>query len=402
MTFQPDTALAYARSLARPRRVGTPEEVAIIGEIAARLEQFGYRVERQAFEFSMGAHVATTLVIFGALVLIVLTFWAWSFSALAGVAPALLLLGLLAGASRINRLVAEASVAAPTGLKVSAWQRLCLRLGARHRTANIVARLPPTAEAAAGPGQPPRLLLVAHWDSKSQALPLAGRMGLIAVAGGSAIAFAVLDLLRPIAAGLTSAAALAGLLAMVAGVPVLLLFLAGAGNASPGAIDNASGAGLVLHLAEVLAQARPSLPFGVLITGAEELGVMGATAFVQSGQRAGTLPPAGAGQYVLNFDGIGTKGRLAVVGNAMGALGSLVRECCVDLRLPLGRLPLVGAQFDHIPFAEHGYEALSLVTLGPAARRVHTPADDVDQLDAEGFRQAGEVALRLIRKLDQT
>ena len=84
---------------------------------------------------------------------------------------------------------------------------------------------------------------------------------------------------------------------------------------------------------------------------------------------------------------------------APSGLGALVRACCVELQLPLGRLPLVGALFDHIPFADAGCDAVSLVTVGAASRALHTPADSAALLNVEGFRQAGEVALRLIDRL---
>ncbi len=397
VTFQPEVALAYARELAYPRRVGSPGEARAIESLAARLAEAGCVVERQPFTFSTGAQVATTLEIFFAQCLILLTFWAWSLSAAAGLVPALLLLGLLASTARVQRRVAAGSIAPPPGQAPSAWQRFCLRLGKRQQTVNLVARYPARAEAA----KRPSIFLVAHSDSKSQVMPLVARMLFIALSGGAAVLFALLTLLRPLWPEVTSAAAVTGLVALVAGVPVLFLFLAGAGNASPGAIDNASGAGLVLHLAEVLAAGDRGLDVNFLITGAEELGVVGATAYVLAEQQAGRWPAGAANSVsVLNFDGIGTAGHLAVVGGGAGSrLGELVRACCVDLQLPLGRLPLIGAMFDHIPFAEAGCEALSLVTVSAAGRSVHTPADTADKLHVEGFRQAGEVALAVIERL---
>jgi Peptidase family M28 len=80
-------------------------------------------------------------------------------------------------------------------------------------------------------------------------------------------------------------------------------------------------------------------------------------------------------------------------------LAACVRQACRELEIPLGRLPLVGAQFDHLPFADLGLDALSLVTTGPAALSVHTPQDDASKLDADGFRRAGEVALSVLEKL---
>ena len=95
MTFQPATALDYARALAQPRRVGTPGEAAAIEAIAARLAAAGCQVERQPFSFSTGAQAAVTLVILLAQCLILLTFAAWGLSAWAGLLPAALLLLLL-------------------------------------------------------------------------------------------------------------------------------------------------------------------------------------------------------------------------------------------------------------------------------------------------------------------
>jgi hypothetical protein len=397
--FYPETALAYARDLAYPRRVGTPGEAAAIDGLDSRLAAAGYQVTRESFEFSAGAQVVTTLEILGAQTLILLTFWAWGLSAFAGAVPALVLLALLGLTGRLQRLVAAASIAPPPGAPRSLWQRLCVRLGDRQRTVNLVARLP---EVAPTDHDRPHLYLVAHSDSKSQALPLTARMLLIALAGLAAAAFAVLSVLRPLWPSLTSPAAILGLVALLVGVPVLFLFLAGAGNASPGAIDNASGAGLVVHLAEVLAARRPEVNLTILITGAEELGVVGATAFVLAAQASGKLKrqSEAGGVFILNFDGIGIEGRLALVrGRKESNLAKLVHACCVELQLPLGRLPLVGAMFDHIPFAETGCDALSLVTIGPAARSIHTPADSADRLHISGFRQAGEVALRVLEKL---
>jgi hypothetical protein len=66
VTFQPTTALEYARALAYPRRVGTLGEAAAIEALAQRLAAAGCEVERQPVAFSTGAQTATTLEIFAA------------------------------------------------------------------------------------------------------------------------------------------------------------------------------------------------------------------------------------------------------------------------------------------------------------------------------------------------
>ena len=113
-----------------------------------------------------------------------------------------------------------------------------------------------------------------------------------------------------------------------------------------------------------------------------------------------------SGLYVFNFDGPGVEGKLYLVGGDERRdgvhphrLGSLVRESCRELGLPLGRLLTLGALFDHIPFAQRGLDAVSLVAIGKATWSIHTTGDAVDKLAASGFRNAGEVALRVIEKL---
>jgi hypothetical protein len=76
-----------------------------------------------------------------------------------------------------------------------------------------------------------------------------------------------------------------------------------------------------------------------------------------------------------------------------------VQHACAELHLPLKRFGFIGALFDHIPFAQRGFDALSLVAVGRASRSVHTPADAIDQLHVRGFDQAGRVALRVIEDL---
>ena len=61
MDFDPEVALNYARSIARPRKVGSGEEVVVANELADRLTRFGWQVERQPFEFSTASNVVLSL-----------------------------------------------------------------------------------------------------------------------------------------------------------------------------------------------------------------------------------------------------------------------------------------------------------------------------------------------------
>lgn len=391
MTFDPHLALDYARALSFPRRVGTPGEAAAKQAITDRLTGFGYAVKHQSFECSSGADVVVALLIALAQVLIILTFWAYAGPPGLALLPAAALVALLVSVNRLSRWAA-AGVLAPAG---GVWPRGLGRLGRRFTTHNLVVHAP------SGRAGAPHLILMAHWDSKSQVLPLVVRIALIAAAGAFGLAFAGLTLLRLAAPGLTAGAAVCGLAALVAGVPVLLLYLVGAGNASPGAVDNASGLGLLLHLAEHYLAAPPALDLTFLVTGAEELGILGAEAYVQAAQARGDWT-GGVRPHVLNLDGVGTTGRLAYVAAEAAPLTALVRAVCAELGLRIGRLPLVGAMFDHLPFADAGLDALSLVTVGRAARHAHTRADSADKLHVQGFTRAGAVVLKVVEQLERT
>jgi hypothetical protein len=390
MTFAPEIALDYARTLARPRRVGSGEDEAVAQDITRRLEHCGWTVERQPFQFSGLVNVVVAVEI-----LILLAVVALSSRINAGWVPALVILMLIFSTDRIIH-AAQARAIAP-----GAASRRRARFLPQFAAANLVA-IPPRS-----PDNPslPHLYLVAHYDSKSQFVPIVVRVALFVAAIGGGAAFAGLTLGGLIFPALIPAAEVAGILALVAGVPLAVLLLVQVGNASPGAIDNASGVGTVLHLAEVLT-AHPDvlnrLRVTILLTSAEEFGLLGAAAYVQQNESRLRRQTEAGGQHISNFDSVGVAGALHYVGapaRSPRRLVNLIRQACGQLNIPVRKYFLPGALFDHMPFAQHEFDAVSLTAIGPATRHVHTPADSTDKLNVRGFEQAGRVAMRVIEKL---
>ena len=128
---------------------------------------------------------------------------------------------------------------------------------------------------------------------------------------------------------------------------------------------------------------------------------MGSVAYVAAHEALLREQAQHGGLHVLNFDGVGVDGSLCYVGGSRQRqngdrinLLTYVQDACAELNLPLKRFGFIGALFDHIPFAQHGFDAVSLITVGRASRSVHTPHDAIDQLHVRGFDQAGRVALR--------
>jgi len=355
-------------------------------EIEERLHGWGYEVERQPFTFSMASESYLKLFILScALLVVALLIWHDR-------VMAVLLVLLVALFMPLNRRVQSAALERNgRGLK---W-------GQRYATSNLIATHPERNEAKSKDALP-HLFLVAHYDSKSQHLPLVARITLFMLAISAGLILVALTLLDvstvlylPI-----------GLLALATAIPLLFLDV---GNNSPGAIDNASSVGLVLHLAEVLAQRadwQDKLHLTILIPSAEEMTLMGSVAYVTAHAEMLRDQERTGGLYVLNFDGIGVDGDLYYVGRSHRpqnsdkiSLLTRLQTACAELQLPLKRFGFVGALFDHIPFAKRGFDAISLIAIGRASRSVHTPADSIDQLHVRGFDQAGRVALRVIDQI---
>ncbi len=398
MPFDPGAALAHARALSRPRRVGSGEDEVIAGEIEARLRGFGYRVEREPFEFSTGVNVFVNFLLISGMLLVAASLWLRGLKSPAAIAPALMILLPVLLSNRMLRAAESGSLAPQPGDARSLWTVVCLRLGARHHSANVVATRDIRAESSGRP----HLYLVAHYDSKSQRIPLVVRVALFIVAFSGGLVFIALNLLALVFAGLDAAIVAFGGAVALAIIPLLF---AGAGNDSPGAIDNASGVGTVLHLAECLASrvdVLGKLGVTILITSAEELALMGAAAYVYRHQPELCRQAGQGGLYILNFDGVGVDGDLRFDARDQaraGRLASLVGEAGAELGMPLRRLALPGLLFDHMPFARRGFDALTLIGLGRATWSIHTRADSADRLHPRGFEQAGRVAWRVIEKL---
>jgi Zn-dependent M28 family amino/carboxypeptidase len=228
----------------------------------------------------------------------------------------------------------------------------------------------------------------------------------ILIAGS--LIFAALTLLSFFNEIFTSISFVIGYLVILSGIPLLFLDY---GNDSPGAIDDASGVGLLLHLAGVIAK-HPNLSeklgITVLITSAEELAVKGALAYVTEHGTRLHNQAEGGGLHVLNFDGIGVDGKIYLVGGSNrvagpsgGNLFNLIKRSAEELGILVGRFILPGALFDHVPFANEGFDALSVIGIGKSSWVVHSGNDSPEKLHVDGFNQAGRLAIRVIEKFSR-
>ena len=228
----------------------------------------------------------------------------------------------------------------------------------------------------------PSVWLMAHLDSKSQPVSLLIRA---AAAVGVLASWVCLILVwtgsrvLPLPGALLLGAATCG---AVASVPLLLSWV---GTRGSGALDNASGVAAILRAASIIDRA---IPVGVLITSAEELGLAGARAWVQS---------RGAG-VVINCDGVDDRGALTITATGAGRhlLQSLRRNGVLgfDARIRRG---LPGILVDSTAFADEGWAACT-VSRGTrySLARVHTAHDTLDRMSGVGVESAAGVIAGLV------
>ncbi len=232
----------------------------------------------------------------------------------------------------------------------------------------------------------PRVWLVAHLDSKSQRYPLALR-----AAGASLTLLAWAALM---AADLLAAAGHAWphgwWIWAVGAAGGALLALASSGNASPGAVDNASGVAAVIAAAGRLGSV---MPVGVLITDAEEAGLAGAHAWARG------RPPGVA----INCDTIDDRGRFMLLtsGRRPAALCEAAARAGLATGTPVSvrRLP-PGVLTDGVALARAGWTSATLgrATVGTLLR-IHTPRDSVGHLAGAGIGPAAALLEAMVREL---
>jgi hypothetical protein len=323
--------------------------------VATYLRALGYTVIQQKFTFAPASLLAFPL--FGAglgfLVLVLLPFLSSTR------APAWGALAIWA-----SGLLALVVVAAGIGL---GWVPLGEGL---REDANLIATR--------GEAQP-RRWVVAHLDSKAQGHSMAGRLVAVWTVGFAVVVITALTVARlhhPLPPGW-----------LVVGAAIALLagFLAGRGRIrgrSLGARDNGTGVVAALSAAAI-ADSR----WGILITGAEEFGLVGARVFAR-------LTPELQKAEFVNVDTVDQEGNLYLVShNASGErLARALEPQLSGLAVPVRRrrLPL-GIFVDSAPLARANAPAITIgrLTWG-TLRRIHTPADTPDGLSLTTAEQVGK------------
>ncbi len=269
-------------------------------------------------------------------------------------------------------------------------------IGRKHNSANIIA----TNEKKQA-GNTPVLLFVAHYDSKSQILPIAVR----AVAYGIAIVGLILLTVISVTQVITLVWLSDPIAWSIAGITtfcLLLLQINLTENRSPGGFDNASGVGVMLEMARVVMARDEKKSIIFLATGAEEYGMCGALRYMQKHADEHDRNRT----YVINLDGLGVGNGVNLVTrygippvHTTRKLAKTFWTSGTSLGVQVSERYLpIGVGLDSIPIASRGFETVTLTAgdVGSVALKIHSKRDNADLLNVESLQQVGELITDVI------
>ncbi len=183
----------------------------------------------------------------------------------------------------------------------------------------------------------------------------------------------------------------------------LLLFNT-VGNKSPGALDNASAVGIILALAKKIALENPlkSLNLYFIASGAEELGLYGADAYIK--KHKPEFNPKNT--YFLVYDSPAMKGEQKILTgyglpklSTSKELNQYLMEIGKEQEIKVGSIYLpLGAATDHVPIQKNGYEVAVVVSY---VKRVHSSKDDIKYITIDGLKKAAILGYELAKKIDE-
>lgn len=158
---------------------------------------------------------------------------------------------------------------------------------------------------------------------------------------------------------------------------------------APGANDDASGVSVTLELARVLKNMPGDTEIRFVTFGAEELGLIGSSHYVDS------LSDDEINRTIANFnlDMVGSRDAGDLVMATLDGEPNLVTELAQASSKKLNGEPTPvgqGGRSDHVPFAEAGIAA-ALFIHSPSEPWYHTPEDSLDKISKEKLQDVAEI-----------
>ncbi|MBN1622850.1 MAG: M20/M25/M40 family metallo-hydrolase [Clostridia bacterium] len=163
---------------------------------------------------------------------------------------------------------------------------------------------------------------------------------------------------------------------------------------TPAANDNASGVAVMLEIAHTLISEKITLPYDVrfIAFGAEEIGLVGSTAYVNSLKNRELRELVA----VLNYDMVGIGDSFEIL-TVEGTENSELVEA-IEVKLgQMGYVPIISNtdRSDHASFSYAGVQAVD-IQMSPA-EYYHTDMDTLDKIQPDNLKAMVELGIGLLR-----
>jgi len=167
-----------------------------------------------------------------------------------------------------------------------------------------------------------------------------------------------------------------------------------------GALDNASGVGVLLELARVLSKEPHRETYQFIFFGAEEYGLVGSQFYTDQADLS-------AVRWMLNVDMVGTPLELDVAGikssppELIKQVTALARDSAIPFHLSRDFIMMTresshGGASDFSSFLDKGIPALGLGICGRPAGYFHRPEDRLERVSLEEMQRVGDYTYRLL------
>ncbi|MHA1264986.1 MAG: M28 family metallopeptidase [Candidatus Helarchaeota archaeon] len=263
---------------------------------------------------------------------------------------------------------------------------------------------------AKNPNPKKTVVIISHYDTKSQTFPLILRITLFVIGALGSLTIVLILILFSIIALSTGINYLNGNILFYFALGISLcnisLIFNFTENKSVGATDNAAAVGVQIAILRNLLDFPPeNTDVYFLSTTAEEIGLMGATAFIKKHESHFNKDTT----YFLNYDVIGGEGDIILhtkyglpPKSTSPEINNLLLEIAQEKKLKVSTQYLpIGAAADHLPILKRGFKTTWIQTGDrKVTTKIHTPRDNMDLITKESLRTAIILGFEFIRRID--
>src|SRR5665648_19566 len=169
---------------------------------------------------------------------------------------------------------------------------------------------------------------------------------------------------------------------------------------APGALDNASGVGVLLELARILSTEPHKETYQLVFFGAEENGLVGSQFYAEHADLS-------AVRWMLNVDMVGTPLEIDVAGKKSAPpelikqVTALARDSAIPFHISRDEIMMTressqGGSSDFSSFLDKGIPALGLGIAGRPEGYFHRPEDRLEHVSLEEMQRIGDYAYHLL------